>query len=189
MTNTLTRHFAEDHSRALHLSTSNRFHTTVDVSMVTCSDCVDAIEDAQKPFPSLSPATASSGERISYQRAKRSRLRALELLGSSDDVHVHLPDAFVADARECDPDLEGVWSRVTSSPRLHHAGAWGYWVSMTRADAAAMAAEAAYRAEYWLTDAYGVEGVSAKERDAGKAAATVADTLAQIVNLRTGATS
>lgn len=90
-------------------------------------------------------------------------------------VRVYLPDTFISDARECDPDMQPLWQRIESMPRVRRGGGTGSWVDLTPSEVALIHKEAVYRAEYWLTDAYGVEDKSNTERAAGRAAQRVAE--------------
>ena len=96
-------------------------------------------------------------------------------------ILVYLPDTFVNDACECDPDMWELWEKVLSLPRVRRVRGWGRWAELTTEEAALIRKEALYRAEYLLTDAYGVEGVTSHERSAGKAAERVAAKLAEVL--------
>ena len=89
-------------------------------------------------------------------------------------IRVYLPETFIYDAQECDPDLWELWERITNLPRVRRGGGYGRWVDLSTEEARAIHQEADYRREYWLTDAYGVEQVTSHERSAGKAAERVA---------------
>lgn len=93
---------------------------------------------------------------------------------SAATLRVYLPFTFIDDARECDPDMSSLWERVESLPRVRRGAGFGVWADLTREEVAAIHKEAAYRAEYWLTDAYGVGEKSSHERAAGRAAQRVA---------------
>lgn len=92
-------------------------------------------------------------------------------------VRVYLPETFIDDAQECNPDLWPLWERIIDLPRARRGGGYGRWADLTADEARAIRDEAEYRRQYWLTDAYGVEGVAPNERAAGKAAERVAASL------------
>lgn len=96
-------------------------------------------------------------------------------------IRVYLPMTFIQDAQEGDPDMWPLWERILSLPEARRGRGTGRWVELTPAEAEAIRKEAEYRAEYWLTDAYGVEEVTADERTAGRAARRVAQAIAGAV--------
>lgn len=96
--------------------------------------------------------------------------------------YVYLPDTFINDAHECDPDMESLWTWIQSTPRVRKGGGTGHKVVLTREDAMKVLKEARYREEYWLTDKFGVEGVAPHERTAGLAARRVAKVLESLLD-------
>lgn len=175
---------------SVHTSISNRFRVTMDLTKVTCTECLDAIEAAQQSEAPDPPVDASDAAKITHQRTKRARSRVIALLGtevgaSSEPVRVYLPEALIRDARECDPDLDELWQRIEAAPRARRGAGWGSWVELDRTEAEQIRDEATYRAEYWLSDKYGVEEITSRERSAGKAASRVHNALTQILNADT----
>jgi hypothetical protein len=98
---------------------------------------------------------------------------------AADTIRVYLPYTFIYDARESDPEMGELWDRIEALPTVRRGGGTGVWATLTPEEAAEVRKEAEYRAEYWLTGAYGVEGVTSRERSAGKAAKRVAEALAE----------
>jgi hypothetical protein len=104
----------------------------------------------------------------------------METETSNTAIRVYLPEIFVQDACEADPDMWPLWDRILHLPRVRRGGGFGYWADLTADEARLIRKEAEYRAEYWLTDAYGVReagGVSSHERSRGNAARRVAEFL------------
>lgn len=97
--------------------------------------------------------------------------------GSGPVMRVYLPDTFINDAKECNPDIWELWERIEALPRVRRGGGHGRWADLTQHEARSIQKEAEYRAEYWLTDSYGVEGVTSSERTAGHAARRVAQAI------------
>lgn len=96
-------------------------------------------------------------------------------------VRVYIPETFINDAKECDPDLWSLWERIAALPRARRGGGYGRWADLNQDDARSICKEAEYRAEYWLTDAYGVDNASPSERAAGQAARRVFEAIHQRV--------
>lgn len=188
MTNSVIRHLGTDRRSVPHSVTSSRCRTTMDLDLVTCDECHAAIQAAQEPDVAAAPvaADATQRERDAAHRAVVSRQKARALLAISsvppDVVRVYLPETFIRDARECDYKLEGLWRRIESAPRVRRGAGWGRWAELTRDEANSIAGEALYRAEYWLSDLYGVESVTASERAAGRAAIRVLEAIEAITN-------
>lgn len=92
-------------------------------------------------------------------------------------MRIYLPLTFVQDARECDMDMWPLWEWIESHPLSRRGGGQGYWVELTPEECRLIRKEAAYRAEYWLTDAYGLGNIQPHERVAGHAAVRVRHTI------------
>lgn len=85
-------------------------------------------------------------------------------------MRIYIPYTFINDAIECDPDLEFLWEKIVSFPTIRRGRGIGVIAKLTKDEALRIRKEAEYRAEYWLTDNYGVGSVSPHERTAGLAA-------------------
>ena len=99
---------------------------------------------------------------------------------STHTHRIYLPESFTSDAAECDPDLWGLWQRILGLPRVRRGGGYGRWADLTTDEARLIHKEARYRAEFWLTDAYGVDYKQPHERAAGRAAARVRDAIEKL---------
>lgn len=73
--------------------------------------------------------------------------------------------------------------KIDAAPQAKRGRGTGVWLDLDEAEARHLRGEAKYRAEYWLTDAYGVEDIQPYERTAGRAAKRLLESLDQQLNV------
>lgn len=95
----------------------------------------------------------------------------------SAPIRVYLPMTFINDAKESDPEMWHLWEKIINLPEARRGRGKGRWAELSEDEARAILAEATYRREYWLTDAYGPDDIQPWERTAGKAAERVESAL------------